>query len=385
MVLHFIIDEKVTDQIIENFSKADENSRFLVFVKNRKEAYKYISHSHEKLIKFVETEDDINTLLNKLKTKAILTHAFHLEYAKAIIKIKTEINIAWYTWGFDVYGLPRIKPQTYAVQTNKFLLKQIKGLYIGRFILENRITRKIYFKIKKKEDRYSIIFDALKKIRFFVTYLEEDYKYFSKYYSNKFQFVNSPFSTIDQYLAGNKQSALFDDAQNILIGNSNSIESNHLDVFSVLKTQDILKNTKVFTPLSYGDDEVYKNKVIHNGEQTLGLAFFPLLDFMDRNDYISMLSSCSTGIFYHYRQQAMGNIIAMLYLGARIYLSPKNPAFNFFISNGIKVFDFDNDFKLFMNTKLDIKTAYNNKTKLDILFNEEKVLEDIKNLIKIIS
>jgi len=386
MVLHFVIDEKVTDQIIENFSKADENSRFLVFVKNREEDYKYISHSHDKLIRFVEIDDEINTLLNKLKPKAILTHAFHLEYAKAIIKIKTKLNIAWYTWGFDVYGLPRIKPYTYAVQTNNFLLKNIRGLFLGRLILENRFTRKIYFILKKgEEDRYSIIFEALKKVRFFVTYLEEDYKYFSKYYSNNFQFVNSSFSTIDQYLAGNKLSVLFDDAQNILIGNSNSIESNHLDVFSILKTQDILKNTKVFTPLSYGDDEVYKNEVIHNGKQILGPAFVPLLEFMDRNDYISMLSSCSTGIFYHYRQQAMGNIIAMLYLGARIYLSSKNPAFNFFVDNGIKVFDFDKDFKQFKNTKLDLKTAYNNKKQLDLIFNENKVLEDIKNLIKIIS
>lgn len=386
MVLHFVIDEKVTDQIIENFSKVDENCKFLVFVNKKNKGYEYISSTNNKLIKFVEEDDDINAILNTLKPKAILTHAFHLEYAKAINKLKKNINIAWYTWGFDVYGLPRIKPTTYATLTNAFLLKNVSNLFVGRLILKHKFTRKIYFTIhKEEEDRYSIIFKALKKVKFFVTYLEEDYNYFSKHYSNNFKFINSPFSTINQYLAGNKELVLRDDAQHVLIGNSNSVESNHLDVFNILKDEKILNNTKVYTPLSYGDDKAYKTEVISKGHQALGEAFEPLLDFMNRNDYIAMLTSCSTGIFYHYRQQAMGNIIAMLYLGSRIYLSSKNPAYKFFINNGIQVFDFDKDFKQYKNLKLDTKTANHNKQKLDLMFNEDKVLNDIKHLIKAIS
>ena len=386
MVLHFVIDEKVTDQIIENFSKVDENCKFLVFVNNKNGDFKYISFSNEKLIKFVEEEEDINLILNNLNPKAILTHAFHLEYAKAINKIKHDINIAWYTWGFDVYGLPRIKPTTYGNRTNTFLIRNVQNLFFGRLILKNQFTRKIYFGInKKEEDRYSIIFKALKKVSFFVTYLEEDFKYFSKYYPNSFKFVNSPFSTIDQYLGGNRELVLLDDAKNILIGNSNSIESNHLDVFEKLKEKDVLEETKIFTPLSYGDNDLYKNEVINKGKETLGESFVPLLDFIDRQEYISMLTSCSTGIFYHYRQQAMGNIIAMLYLGSRIYLSTKNPAYNFFTNNGIKVFDLDKDFSRFYNSKLESETASINKSKLDAIFNENKVLDDIKNLIKVIS
>ena len=165
MVLHFVIDEKVTDQIIENFSKVDENCKFLVFVNSKNEDFKYISSTNDKLIKFVEEEEDINVILNNLNPNAILTHAFHLEYAKAINKLNRNINIAWYTWGFDVYGLPRIKPTTYGKYTNTFLIRNVQNLFFGRVILKNRLTRKIYFGInKKEEDRYSIIFNALKKV-----------------------------------------------------------------------------------------------------------------------------------------------------------------------------------------------------------------------------
>src|SRR5690606_24577716 len=104
---------------------------------------------------------------------------------------------------------------TYAYKTNKFLLKNVNNLLVGRLILKNKFTRQIYFRINKnEEDRYSIIFEALKRVKFFVTYLEEDYNCFSKYYSNKFKFVNSPFSNINQYLAGNKEATLRDDAKN---------------------------------------------------------------------------------------------------------------------------------------------------------------------------
>lgn len=386
MVLHFVIDEKVTDQIIENFSKADNESKFLVFVNNNLDNYKHLSSLNKNLISFNENDDDINSLLTILKPQAILMHAFHLEFARTILKIKNTlmVNIAWYTWGFDVYGLPRIKPKTYAVITNQFLLRRSPKLYLGRFILKHKLTRKIYFKLnRREEDRYSIIFEALKKVNFFVTYLKEDYDFFSKHYHNKLQFLYSPFSTIDQYLAGTKETSLYESANNILLGNSNSIESNHLDVFQILKSQKVhIDNAKIYTPLSYGEDIIYKQEVMNIGNLVLGNSFVPILDFMKRDDYITMLKSCSIGIFYHYRQQAMGNIISMLYLGARIYLSPKNPAYNFFIKNEIQVFDFEKDFKTYRNTKLDIETVKKNKEKLNNLFKESRVLNDIKNLIK---
>ena len=112
MILHFVSDDKVTDQIIENFGKVDKNSCFLVFVNSKQNDFKYISNTSEKLIEFSVLEDDINTLIQKLKPTAIVAHAFHLDYAKAILQIKNKLTIAWYIWGFDVYGLPRIKPNT---------------------------------------------------------------------------------------------------------------------------------------------------------------------------------------------------------------------------------------------------------------------------------
>ncbi|MFD2551532.1 TDP-N-acetylfucosamine:lipid II N-acetylfucosaminyltransferase [Bizionia sediminis] len=385
MLLHFVIDEKVTDQIIENFSKVDKTSRFLVFVENKNEPYQYITSRAGSLIKFNEASNNINNLVQELQVTAILMHACHLEYARVINALTVNLKIAWYPWGFDIYGLPRIKPQTYAYFTNKYLINTVKNLRLGRLILKNRCTRDLYFKIDTREkDRYTTIFKALKKVDYFVSYLQEDFECFSKYYPNKFQFIYSPFSTLNQYLGGNEHLTLQTDATHILIGNSNSIESNHVDVFSFLAKQQLHNNIKLYTPLSYGDNPKYKAYVLKEGKAHFKDNFVPLLDFMPRQDYLKILASCSTGIFYHYRQQAMGNIIAMLYLGCRVYLSEKNPAFNFFRTKNITIFNLETDFPKFKNTKLEAAVVTENRQQLRAIFSENAVLQNINMLIKTI-
>lgn len=383
MILHFVTDEKVTDQIIENFGKVDSNCFFLVFNSQKNKPFQYIKSIDKKLITLDEYNNDINYLINKLNVSAIFTHAFHLEYAKIIQKIKSVIKIAWYPWGFDVYGLPKIKPLTYAPLNNQFLLDTIPNLRVGRVVLKNEFLRKLFFLFKGEDDRYSIIYKALKKVDFFVTYLEEDYSYYSSKYPNNFKYVSCPFSTIDQYLANTLDASINNNAEHILIGNSNTEESNHLDVLEALSKYKEEQNTEsylVYTPLSYGDNLKYRNKVIERGEEIFAKDFVPLLTFMDRKAYIDILKSCSVGIFYHYRQQAMGNIIAMLYLGCRVYLSTNNPAFSFFTKHKIRVYDFEKDFKIYKNTRLSSNEITHNRAMLNNIFNQERVLSDIKKL-----
>lgn len=386
MILHFVTDDKVTDQIIENFGKVDENSCFLVFVNSKKNDFRFISNTSEKLLEFSILEDDINTIIRQLNPSAIVAHAFHLDYAKAILRIEEDIKIAWYVWGFDVYGLPRIKPYTYATLTDSFLLRTEPKLRIGRMILKHDFFRKCYYHFStSEEDRYTFIYEALKKVRYFVTYLEEDYQYYSKQYPNHFVFINCPFSTIDQYLAGNDNVEIAEKATNILIGNSNSAESNHMDAFTILQKHEFFGKAKIYVPLSYGPDQTYKEAVLNSGKSLLADSFVPLMDFIDRTDYVAILASCSTGIFYHYRQQAMGSIIAMLYLGARVYLSTKNPAYSFFVKNAIEIFDFDKDYEVYKNTKLETHVVEKNRKILNAIFSEQRVLDDIKKFTRILS
>src|SRR5690606_34099610 len=149
------------------------------------------------------------------------------------------------------------------------------------------------------------------KINFFCTYIKEDFELYSKYYPNKLEYCEIGYLTINQYLAGQNDLRINNNAKDIIIGNSNSLENNHLDVFEIIKDSNF--NERVFVPLSYGIDQKYKSVVLSRGKELFNDKFYPLLDFMERDKYFNLLSGCSAAVFYHYRQQAMGNILALLY------------------------------------------------------------------------
>ena len=383
MILHFLLDEKIAEQIISNFEGISSDNKYLVFVKE-KEKFKHIKNSHQNILIFKYEKENINGIIEELKPTGIVLHAYHLEFAKILLELKYELKIAWVAWGFDIYGLPKIKQNIYAPLTDKFLSRKEAFLFFKRKLLANNLLRTIFFLFTKEQDRYSIVFKSLKKVNYFSTYLEEDYIYFSKYYPNNLRFVNCTFTSIDQYLAGNEDVYNQVEATNIIIGNSNTPESNHLDVIDKLKYKK-LASSKVFVPLSYGENDAYRKTVIKEGESCFGDRFEPLLIFMERQQYLNILMSCSVGIFYHYRQQAMGNIIAMLYLGARVYMYAKSPVYLYLKRNQINVFDFDTDFDIYTIKKLPQTEVVANRKILETLFNKDKVNNDLSNLIKLLS
>lgn len=380
MIVHFIIDEKVSAQIIDNFGRDRENNSFLVF--SQVEELSHLKGYEDRVLIFHYDKENINQVLSQWNVTGILTHAMHLEYAEAINSLEVKCSLGWYTWGFDIYALPRIKPNTYALKTEEYLRKAERFLGLRRQVLKSDILRRVLFLFISDKDRYSILFQAMKKLDFMATYLKEDYDYFKRFYPEyKISFVYSPFSTIDQYLAGNGSLRVKAGSNNILIGNSNSIESNHLDAFERI-VESRREFGEVYVPLSYGKDLNYRQRVLSKGKNNLGAQFKPLMEFMDRSSYLSILQSCSVGIFYHYRQQAMGNIIAMLYMGSRVYLSKRNPAFLFFSSNNIQVYTLEEDFDTYGSNQLDESEAESNRKELNRIFGQEEVYSRIDELLE---
>jgi dTDP-N-acetylfucosamine:lipid II N-acetylfucosaminyltransferase len=125
----------------------------------------------------------------------------------------------------------------------------------------------------------------------------------------------------------------YDNSQNqishdILIGNSATPSNNHIEAFRLIEKH-TLKSTRVITPLSYGDPE-YRDVILIKGKEILGEKFFPIINFMSISEYNSLISQCAIVIMNHKRQQALGNIGAMLYRGAKVFLDEKNPVYTFF-------------------------------------------------------
>jgi hypothetical protein len=122
-----------------------------------------------------------------------------------------------------------------------------------------------------------------------------------------------------------------------LVGNSSTATCNHLEAFDLINSSlKIESNRNVVVPLSYGDLH-YRQQVIRRGQMLLGQQFTPLLDFMPMDEYIKILLSCEYVIMNHIRQQGLGNIVIMLYFGARVFIRKENPIYPFLKEMGIEI------------------------------------------------
>lgn len=127
--------------------------------------------------------------------------------------------------------------------------------------------------------------------------------------------VDSPNKMIDY----SKYSSVYNDNKvRILLGNSATETNCHEEALKLLKNH-LNGDFEIVCPLSYGKEE-YKNKIINLGKELFGAKFKPLVDFIEKEDYMQILVNCDIGIFNNNRQQALGNISAMLKLGKTVYI-----------------------------------------------------------------
>ena len=69
----------------------------------------------------------------------------------------------------------------------------------------------------------------------------------------------------------------------------------------------------------------------------------PLVEFMPLNDYNQTIRQCGIVIMGHYRQQAVGNVLAMIWMGAKVYLDERNSLYHYLKRIGISVFSIEKE------------------------------------------
>lgn len=371
-VLHLLQDEKISNDIIKNFISFP-NQIFIIFSPNENDDYHYVQNFSERVVKY--NGKSLNELTNQYNSSSIIFHALQGKFVKLLqLFDKQSVKTIWIPWGFDIYNLPR---------TQKYLFEKLtEKIYLSNF-LRNINVNEIKKNLKNSLEFIFKEYRVYNKIDFFCSYILEDYNFFSKYYPNEMKYAEVYFSDINQYLA-NITGQIDKAAQNILIGNSNTLECNHMDAFNIINKKVINASTSIIVPLNYGDNDFYRESVIKEGEKLFD-NFVPLVDFMERFDYITLIKSCSAGVFFHRRQQAMGNIIPMLFLGIRVYLNSDSPVLEYLKRNHIIVFDLKKDFQIYGNEQLKEHEKKNNQDVLMKLFNKQKVEETIKNILNLLN
>jgi dTDP-N-acetylfucosamine:lipid II N-acetylfucosaminyltransferase len=228
----------------------------------------------------------------------------------------------------------------------------------------------------------------IKNVGNVITYLPKQVDYIREHYGAKGKFIECLFYPDGAYnielIEKIKKEVCVSDKGNklrIQIGNSATITNRHENVFKYIKNYiyrsgfDINK-IELIVPLSYGD-ELYKDRIIQIGKEIFSSSFIPLTSFMSYENYLKLLLTIDIGIFYHNRQQGLGNIIQLLGMGKKVYITKDTPQWDLFTSLGIKVYDLENEF----NFEIDNETLIKNQEIIKKHFTLERIKKDWENII----
>lgn len=212
-------------------------------------------------------------------------------------------KVNWIIWGGDLYffrelGKPANPPEL--EEKRKVIIRQIRAISImddGDF----RIAQEVYH--------------------------TEAVHYHAGYPSML------DFDELDRLRAAHENNA----ETRILVGNSATYTNRHEEVFEWLsKFKD--EPIRVLCPLSYGD-EAYGRRISELGTAIFGEKFVPLTSFIPFAEYSRLLSTVDIAVMNHNRQQAVGNIIALRYLGKKVYVPGDVVTFRFFEQFGVPLSD----------------------------------------------
>lgn len=360
MILHFLTDDKFADYAIDQFSAFAASSEFIVVVP--KGELKYIKNE-DKVIRIDWNSIEKNNILDKLSEyTGIVLHGLFMPWQEEILNYTTNQKIAWMFWGGEIYGRPEV---------SKLFLAPKSSFLLWLYTFKNRLKG-------KKNNTYYLPKECYFKIDYCLTDMKNEFDFAKNLTQNRMDMIwynyysieDTVGTLIDKRCTGN----------DIFLGNSCTIENNHLEAFSLIKKLNI-RGRRIITPLSYGSQWL-RNFLIKTGNAYFKDNFYPLVDFMPRDEYNSLMLNCGIMIMNHYRPQAQGNIITGLWLGMRVFLSKKNMAYHYFKEQGIILYSIEDD--LNKQTKLmplSDEELQRNRAILYRLYSKESMLQATKNVI----
>jgi len=326
-VYHVILDEKFIDNAIALFDRVpDTVNEYLLASKSgaislirQKERVRVFS-SHLKRCAYIKKNKPDAVILHSLSVGAMLA---------ALIPGKRPV--VWISWGQDLYkdsGEPHIASYPF---THPLFLEETRAWKnAGRGGFVPRAKKWLVTGLKD-----FLRARVIPRIGYLSTCLPYEFPLIQKKYPHLRQFL---FDYIDDTAFSLDRT----DGKNVIVGNSASLNCNHLDVLSLMAEREIPEG-KVIVPLSYAGSKKYRQAVTARGKELFGERFVPLDSFMPIEEYTRLIRSCAFAVMGFLRQQATKNIQLFLYQGTKVFFYKDTEIYRFFRDSGYRVFTIEDD------------------------------------------
>lgn len=291
------------------------------------------------------------------------------------------VKIQWVIWSEDLYQLPKLTFKKYDEYSTLFFNHNIQ---VKKITLKQRLGRLKMMYINgidlNKNNKWKAIYHAIKKIDVAVTAISEEVDILQQNINPKIEWLAFAYIDVTNDLINQDSSSISKTL--IQVGNSADPANNHFEVIKKLHGLNVKDN--ILLPLSYGNVH-YKVELIKDIQKYFTLTQLILLEKLQEKDvYYENLKRVKSAIFGHNIQQAFGNIIALIYFGAKVFLKKENPLFKQFKKWGIVVFSIEKDLtKLELDNELPTHIIEKNKQNILQLFSNDKVDEYYNKLLQL--
>lgn len=352
MNLHLVTNNPV---YIDHFIK--EASR----LSNSKNYYVFLGSSENNIIKNKNIHSlnskQVIRLIKDNGVKKLFIHYLDNQALNILIRYKIKIPVYWIFWGGDGYRHPKLKNNIYLNKTKSLRkdliprnnLQKLLDFYRERVLIFklNLAFSKVNYCCNQVIGDYHLIKSVSSKIKM-------KHKWFS------YNFVNFKVSD-DSFIKPPKDELI------ILLGNSANPSNNHLEAMDLLIPFKE-KIHKIYCPLSYSGSPEYINVIINTGHKVFGDKFIPLLELLEPEQYKEFLKKIDVGIFYHKRQQAFSNILALLQNNKKVLMNSQSTLFEMYLKMNVK--------NVFSNLEILLDTETVNNSEILIEFLGKKNVEN---------
>lgn len=374
MNLH-IFSDGLGHYLCETFDRIErlqpENNHYINLVEN-------VKYKRDKI--FYTRFDKVSTLnyINSLQNIERVYFHFYTHLSAFILKDLKASNpkliAVWVFWSADFYHLPKFVPSLYLDYSKHFLPKTFYPKIVRRGLsnLKSIIIKRPIFNHKKFIESFNLL-------DYFATILKHDYDNVIEYSKSNMRYVLFAYLSYEQMIDFDIESCV-SMGNKIMINHSADPTLNHYEILMSLKGREI--NQGVFLPLAYGNEK-YKNKLSEIAKKWFKEVEIQT-DFIDKKEYNKRLLGVGFAIFNSKIQQAMGNIIILLWYGVKIFLREENSVYQEFKEWKLLVYSVQKDLpNESFNLKLSPEQIEHNRNILRQKLSSEKVDEYYNRLMTI--
>ena len=375
MILHLFDDEKVVSRAVGIFEEATPGENFfIVRTKDSCNKQSLLDLEQKGKLLIYRDEDELDPCIFDRIT-IVSIHYLDVWKINFINKYLPRIDrIRWHVWGGDMYNDLLVNMGYNIYYEPIYLSDYYRGVIL-------RFLKKIGYVRPHTRKILDFIFNRVTEL---VT-TKEEYVIHKQYLGEKLssRIIEKPMITyysIDDMLGKNLVNKTVT-GDNIIIGNSSSLSNNHLYVFKILSNLNIGER-EILAPLSYGGNLTYRNHIISCGNTYFKNNFKPLTDFLPLPEYNKVMLGASVCLYGNWRQEAVGNILVSLYLGAKVFLSNKSPLLNHYKQMGLFVFCLEEITQDDLDTPLKEDQVQTNREILYNSCNRNAIIEGIREYLK---